>query len=177
MEQKVSVWKANLTNGIILGLLSVVYTLALYFFDQTMNKTLGYLFMIVQIAVLFFMIKSYRDSYLHGFMTYGQSLGAGVVIVLYSTIIAIVFSYILYKFIDPGLITKMLAVSEEGMAKRGYTQEQIDAGMNMIKKTTTPEFIMIIGLIASMFFGTVMALIVSIFTRKEGNPLVDSPTN
>jgi len=175
MEEKVSVWKANLTNGIILGLLSIVYTLVLYFLDMTFNKSLGYIFMVVQIGILFYMLKSYRDTYLHGYMTYGQSLGAGVVIILYSTILATIFSYILYKFIDTGLTGKILAITEEGMAKRGLPQEQIDAGMAMSKKMFTPGFMVISGFLLSMLFGTITSLLVSIFTRKEGNPLVEPP--
>jgi len=175
MEEKVSVWKSNLTNGIILGLISIVYTLVLYFLDMTFNKTLGYIFMIVQIGILFYMLKSYRDTYLHGYMTYGQSLGAGVVIVLYSTILTTIFSYILYKFIDTGLTAKLLAITEEGMVKKGVPQAQIDAGMAVSKKMLTPEFMLITGFLASMFFGTIVSLLVSIFTRKEGNPLVEPP--
>ena len=175
MEEKVSVWKSNLTNGIVLGLISIVYTLVLYFLDMTFNKSLGYIFMVVQIGILFYMLKSYRDTYLHGYMTYGQSLGAGVVIILYSTILTTIFSYILYKFIDTGLTAKLLAITEEGMVKRGTPQAQIDAGMAMSKKMLTPEFMLITGFLGSMFFGTVVALLVSIFTRKEGNPLVEPP--
>lgn len=175
MEEKVSVWKANLTNGIILGILSIVYTLVLYFFDLTLNRPMGYLFMVVQIAVLFYMLKSYRNNYLHGYMTFGQSLGAGVVIILFSAILTTIFSYILYKFIAPELIGKVLAMTEESMMKRGLPQEQIDTGMNMTRKLMTPEFMLITGFLGSMFYGTIISLLVSIFTRKEGNPLVEPP--
>jgi hypothetical protein len=175
MEEKVSPWKANLTNGLILGLLSIVYTLVLYFFDQTFNRSLGYIFIVIQIGILFYMLKSYRETHLHGFMTYGQSLGAGVIIVLYSAIITTIFSYILYKFIDTGLTAKLLAFTEENMVKRGMPQAQVDAAMVMSKKMMTPEFMMISGFFGSVFFGTIISLLVSIFTRKEGNPLVEPP--
>ena len=33
MEQNVNVWKANLTNGLILGLIGIVYSLVMYFLD------------------------------------------------------------------------------------------------------------------------------------------------
>jgi hypothetical protein len=178
METNVSVWKANLNNGLILGLIGVVFTLLLYFFDLMLNKSLGYILLPIDLVVLYFMIKSYRDNTLNGNITYGQSVGAGVIIFLYSTIISVIFSYILYKYIDPGLINKILASSEETMSKRnGITQEQIDAGMAFTKKLMTPGFMAITGLIAGMFMGTIITLIVSIFTKKEGNPLIDVPEN
>jgi hypothetical protein len=177
METKVSVWKANLNNGLILGLIGVVFTLILYFLDLLLNKTLSYILFPINLVVLYFMLKSYRDNFLNGNMTYGQSVGAGVIIFLYSTIISVIFSYILYKYIDPGLIGKILAASEESLAKRGMTQEQIDTGMAMTKKLMTPGFMVITGLLAGMFFGTIISLIMSIFTKKEGNPLIDVPEN
>jgi hypothetical protein len=175
MEENVSVWKANLTNGLILGMIGIIFTLVLYFFDQTFNKSLGYLFLVVQIVVLFFLIKSYRDNYLHGYIDYGRAVGAGVVIFLYCSIIAAIFSYILYKFIDTGLVNKSLALSEEMMQKRGMPQEAIDSGLRIQKKIMKPEIMAPIGILGSMLTGTIMSLIVAIFVRKEGNPLIDTP--
>ena len=177
MEEKVSVWKANLNNGIILGLIGVVFTLVLYFMDQTLNRSLGYVFMLAQVILLYFMIKSYRDNFLQGYITYGQSVGAGVVIFLYTAILSAVFTYILYKVIDPGLIDKQLAMAEEVMLKRGAPQAAIDAGLAIQKKLLVPEIMAPFSLLGSMIGGTIMSLIVSIFTRKEGNPLIDSPEN
>ena len=42
MEEKVSVWKANLNSGLIMGLVGIVYTLVIYFLDLTLNKVQGY---------------------------------------------------------------------------------------------------------------------------------------
>jgi len=173
MEEKVSVWKANLTNGVIFGLIGVVWTLVMYFFDLYFDKIQGWILLAVLLVVLYFMLKSYRDNYLHGFMTYGQSLGAGVIIFLYSAIISAIFTYILYKFIDTGLVAKQLAMTEELMVKRGAPQQAIDAGMAFQRKLMVPEIMAPFSIVINMFIGTIISLIVSIFTRKEGNPLVD----
>jgi hypothetical protein len=175
MEEKVSVWKANLTNGLILGLIGIVYSLVMYFLDFTFNKTQGYVFLLILIVALFFLIKSFRDNYLHGYMTYGQAVGAGVVIFLYYSIIMAVFIYILYTVIDPGLIGKQLAFTEELMAKRGLPQEAMDAAMKIQKKMIRPGIMVPVGIISNMITGVIMSLIVAIFIRKEGNPLIDSP--
>lgn len=173
MENKVSVWKANLNNGIIMGLAGVVYSLVLYFLDQSLNKTLGYIWFVVLIILLFFFIKSYRDNYLKGFITYGQSLGAGVILMLYYSIISAVFGYILYKFIDPGLIDKVIAMSEAAMIEKGVPEAAIEQGMKVQEKIMTPGIMNAIGIFNNMLFGTILSLIISIFTRKEGNPLID----
>jgi hypothetical protein len=111
---------------------------------------------------------------MHGMINYGQAVGAGVVICLYYAIIMAVFTYILYALIDPGLINKMLALSEEESLKRGLTQEQIDMTMKITKKIMTAPVLTIFSIFGNMFFGTILSLIVAAFVRKEGNPLIDS---
>jgi hypothetical protein len=177
MEQKVNVWKANLTNGLILGLIGVVYSLIFYFLDLSLNKTQGYAFMVVQIAVLFYLLKSYRDNVMHGQITYGESVGAGVIICLYYAIIIGAFGYLLYAVIDPGLISKQLAITEEAMSKKGLPQEAMDTAMAWTAKFMKPGIMTITGILFNMIWGTILSLIVSIFIKKEGNPLVDAPTN
>lgn len=177
MEQKVNVWKANLTNGLILGLTGVVYTLVMYFLDLTFNEVQSYVLMVVQIVLLYFLLKSYRDNFMHGQITYGQSVGAGVVIILYSAIISAIFMYILFTVIDSGLTDKQLAFVEEKLMAKGIPQEAIDAGMTIQRKIMKPEIMAPFSILASLFSGTIISLIVSIFIKKEGNPLIDTPSN
>ena len=175
MEQKANVWKANLTNGLILAMIGIVYTLVMYFLDLTINKTQGYIFLLILVVSLFFLIKSYRDNYLHGYMTYGQAVGAGVVIFLYYAILMAIFTYILYAVIDPGLIDKQIAAAEEIMAKKGLPQEAMDAALKIQKKMMKPEIMAPIGIFGNMLYGVIMSLVIAIFAKKEGNPLIDSP--
>lgn len=174
MEEKVSVWKANLTNGVILGLIGIVYTLVVYFFDLTLNKVQGYVFLVILIVTLYFLIKSYRDNYLHGQMTYGQAVGSGMVIFLYYSIITAIFTYILFAFIDPGLIDKQIAYAEEMMQERGLPQEAMDAAMKIQQKMIKPGIIAPMSLLSNMLYGLIMSLIVGIFVKNEGNPLIDA---
>lgn len=175
MEEKASVWKANLNSGLILGLIGVAYSLVMYFLDLTLNRNQGYFLLVILIIALYILLKSYRDNYLHGYITYGQAVGAGVVIFLYYAIITAIFVYILYTLIDPGLIAKQLANTEEMLEKRGMTQEALDAAMNIQKKIIKPGIMAPFSILGSMVTGVIMSLIVAIFVRKEGNPLIDAP--
>lgn len=177
MEQKVNVWSANLTNGLILGLAGIVWSLAMWFMDMTFNQAQGYIYMVVQIAILFFLMKSYRDNYMHGQITYGQSVGAGVVIILYSAIIGAIFMYLLYTVIDPGLTDKQMAFLEETMQKKGIPQEAIDSGMAIQRKIMKPQIMAPFSILGSMFWGTILSLIISIFIKRESNPLLDNTAN
>ena len=98
-------------------------------------------------------------------------------IFVYYAIISAIFAYILYKLIDPGLIDKQLAMSEEIMVRRGAPQQAIDAGMAIQKKIMVPWIMALMSIFSTMIGGTILSLIVSIFTRKEGNPLIQSREN
>jgi hypothetical protein len=107
-------------------------------------------------------------------ITFGQALGAGVVIFLYYSVITAVFSYILFAVIDPGLIDKMIAAAEETGMKRGFSQEQIDLSLQVQKKIMTPVFLSIMGIFGNMVLGLIISLIDAAFVRREGNPLAES---
>jgi hypothetical protein len=173
MEQTVNPWKANLTNGLIMGLIGVVYSLVVYFLDLSFNKWQGWLFLLIQIVILYFLVKSYRDNYRYGMISFGQALGAGVIIFLYYAIIMAVFVYILYAVIDTDLIDKQLAFTEEQMLKRGMPEASVEAGMKLNQKIMKPAIMAPFSILSSMFQGVIMSLIVAAFVRKEGNPLVE----
>ncbi len=173
MENKINPWKANLTNGLILGLIGIIYSLVVYFLDLSFNKVQGYIFIVVQIGILYYLVKSYRDNFLHGNITFGQAVGAGVIICLYYSIISAVFTYILYAFIDPDLVGKQLAFTEEMLQGRNIPQEAIDVNMRVQKKLMIPEVIAPLSIAGNMFWGVIISLITAIFVRKEGNPLLD----
>lgn len=175
METNVNVWKANLVNGLILGLIGVIYSLVIYFFDLTFNRSIQWIFLLVQIIILFFLVRSYRDNYRHGLITFGQALGAGMVICLYYAIIGAIFAYLLYKVIDTNLVAKQLAYTEGLLQDKGLPEEAIEMSMKFQKKIMIPEIMAPVSIIGSMFYGLIISLIIAAFVRKEGNPLVDAP--
>jgi hypothetical protein len=177
MEEKVNVWKANMTNGLILALEGIAFSLVLYFFDLTFNKSIGYINIPIQLGLLYFLLKSYRDNFMHGQITYGQSVGAGMVMFVYVALIMVIYTYVLWAVIDPGLAKKSLAVTEEAMVKKGTPQAAIDAGMAFTAKIMKPGIMAFFSIFGSLIGGLIFSLLVSIFIKKEGNPLIDTPVN
>jgi hypothetical protein len=149
----------------------------LFFLDLSLNKTVGYINIPIQLVLLYFLLKSYRDNFMHGQITYGQSVGAGMVIFVYYAIIMAVFTYLLFTVIDPGLVKKSMAISEEAMVKKGLPQSAIDTGMAFTAKIMKPAIMAIFSIFGSMLMGVIYSLLVSIFIKKESNPLIDAPTN
>lgn len=177
MEKKISVWQATLNSGLILGLALVIYTLLLYFLDQTFNKSLGYVSILIIIIGLVLGIKSFRDDARGGIMSYGQGVGAGTVIGLYAGIIGAIFTFLLYEVIDPDLMGKLLTFTEEKLIETGRVpEEMIEQIMEQQKKFMAPWIMSIGSIINYVFFGVVVALIASIFLKKEGTPFQQEAT-
>jgi hypothetical protein len=177
MESEVSIWKANLNNGLILGFIAGIYTLIVYFFDLIFNAYQGYVFYIIQAILLFVLIKAYRENIKHGVISYGQAVASGIIISLYTAIIYAAFIYVLYAFIDPDLINKQLAFVEETFIKAGVPQKFIESGLEMQKKFLQPVIYAPTRLVSNFFGGTILTLIISIFIKKENNPLVERLDN
>jgi hypothetical protein len=70
-----------------------------------------------------------------------------------------------------------MALSEEAMVKKGLPQAAIDTGMAFTAKIMKPGIMAIFTIFGSMFFGVIYTLLVSIFIKKESNPLIDAPVN
>ena len=173
MEQKRSIWKETLNYGIILGLVTVGFSVLTYMFDLTFKIWIIWPSLLISFLVLFFLLRSYRDHYNNGYISFGKSVGAGVIINIYAAVISAIYVYVLYSFIDPGLVEKSLAVAEERLISRGVPDAAIDSAMEMQAKMMKPWFTSLMGIINSVFFGLVVSLIVSLFVMKQGNPLLD----
>jgi hypothetical protein len=169
-QQNVSPWKANLNWGLILGFVSIIYTAILYFADQIFNQTLGFLSILFTVILLFFGIKAYRDQYKGGFIKYGQAVGAGVIISLYASIISAIFTIILYKLIDPDLVNKLYAFSEQRMLDQGRPENQVEMAMEFTKIFLNPFVMAGMAIVNGVFFGLIISLIEAIFLKREGAP-------
>lgn len=166
---KSQLFKYTLNWGLILGAASIAYTLVLYMADLVGNKPAGYAAIIITIVVLYLGIKAYRDQALGGSISYGQTLGAGVLISLFGTIVSMIFMIILYTVIDPSLIDKGLQESADQMMQRGMDDSQIEQALSIARKMFIPMMI-IFGTLFSVFFGFLVSLVLGAFLKKEVNP-------
>jgi len=174
METTTSIWKSCFKYGIILGLVSVVLSVLFYVMDLMFASWVFLPIIIVTLVALFLLQRSYRDTYENGYITYGRALGSGVVMLLYSAIIGAIFAYLLYAVIDPGLVDKSLAAAQAKLEAKGMPEAAIEAATKVQQKMLQPWVISLTTIVNTMFMGTIMALITSIFVTKKGNPLIDN---
>ena len=173
MEDKVTVSQIGLKNGIIIGLIFIVYGMILQFLNLDM-KLMGYLSYVNYVVLIVFVVlahKAFKEDG-DGFMTIGQGLGIGMLITLIGTVISSIFSYIYLKFIDDSMIQKTLDFQIEELEKKGMDEATIDQAMAITSKIMTPEIMPIMAVVVMAFAGFIISLIVSVFTKKS-NPTLE----
>ncbi|KPK87226.1 MAG: hypothetical protein AMS27_03175 [Bacteroides sp. SM23_62_1] len=168
MEQKnTSILVNALIWGTIIGLISVVYSVVLYMFDQTFNQALGYLGIIILLAGLILGIRNYRDNVLDGILPFGKAFGFSMLIVVISALIGSIYGYLLYTVIDPDLMEKMLDLQTDRMLEQGLTEDQVEQALQFSRRLMNPIFLMISGFVVNILMGVVISLIIAAIFKKE----------
>jgi hypothetical protein len=157
-----TVRSVGLKYGAILAIVSIVFFLILTLsglnaFDNTWN----WIGMIFSIAILVLAHKNFKDEG-DGFMAYGQGVGIGFWISLVSVIVAGLFTYTYATIIDPATMDTFYEKQYEGMQEKGMPEEQIEIAVSWTKKLFWPLYAFF-----GVFFGVLVALIVTIFTQKK----------
>jgi len=168
MENKnTSVLYNGLVWGAILGFAGIIYNVILYMLDQNLNQNMSYLGILITIIVLILGIRSYRDNVMGGILPFGPAFKFGFIVILVSTVIGIIYAYLLWTVIDPDILTKMKDMQMEKMLEQGIPEEALDQAMAISAKFMTPLMMSIIGLFTGLLFGTIVALIIAAIFKKN----------
>jgi len=171
MENKRKQSKVAMTYGTMYGLASSIVYLVFYFggadIESKSPQWIGYLLLCI---FIFLGIKSYRDQDLNGYITYGRSLGTGVLIGLFGGIITGFFTVLMFTVIDPGMAQKIMDAAQQRMVDKGMAEDQIEMGMKWTRKFMSPAILFVFSIVGSAFMALIFSLIISVFTKKEQNP-------
>jgi Protein of unknown function (DUF4199) len=123
--------KIVLTFGLIAGaILSVMMLLTLPFMDFTgMEKAevIGYTTMVLAFLMVFFGVKSYRESVGGGRVSFGRALAVGLLITAVGSACYVATWEVIYYKLAPDFGDKYAAYEVEKAKKAGATDEQIAA--------------------------------------------------
>lgn len=160
--------KYALNFGVILGVISVVFALMLYFQEMHYQQDwkIGVVNLVIMIVIIMVALYQFKKAN-GGFMTLGEALKIGVGLSLVAAIIGTVFTQILANVIDPEMMNKANEFQILQMQERGMTQEQIDGAVEMGKKFQSPVIQIAMGLIFSLFLGFVFSLIGGLIMKKN----------
>jgi len=176
MEKKTTFLESTLKSGLLTGLGVVVIMLAGYMLDLTFSKWFGSIGFVVLIIGIIYGTKQVREFVNKGSISYGQAFGSGILVSAFAGVLIGIFSFVLYKFIDPTLFDKMIALQEESLLNAGMAEEQIEMGIAMARKMMTPVMMLINSLFTYAILGGVLSLVTSAFLKRDqaiNNPFAE----
>ena len=153
--------------GLILGLAIVIYTLILHFLGADQNQVAAWANMVFMVVAIQVGTKNLRDKIQGGYISYGRSVGSGMLIVLFAGVIQSFFIYLFYTYISPESIQIVFTAMEESMMQQGSSDDEIEMTVKLLKSVTTPFSMAFATIISSAFWGLVISLITSAFLKKE----------
>jgi len=172
-EKSASIWKTSLTAGVYLAIALILVSVIFYVTGNPFSKVGQYLSYPIMIGGIILAQINYKKA-LGGTLTYGQAIGAGVLAMVFASLISGVYNYLLFAVIDPSLQEQLRIFTEEQITKKGNVpEEQMEMAVNMAAKFQSPPIMFVFGVVFSAFAGLVISLITAIFIKK--NPSDEVP--
>jgi len=156
--------KYGLIQGVLASIVFLATTLA--GIKQSWVDTVAELVLLIVFMVLAH--QQFKRTH-EGMMTYAQGLGSGTLLSVAAAVIRCVVLFVYVKYINTGFLAVLLQGQHASLEQRGYTGAQVEQAMSIMNAIFTPAGIVVTGLISGVIYGFIVALIVSIFTRK-GDP-------
>jgi len=161
-------------HGLYMGLALIVNLLIFYISGNPFADASGYLTYAIILAGIGFAQWTFARLNTEEGLPYSRALGLGTLVSLFGSILFAFFTYILYRFIEPGMIDKMLAMMEEKLLAQGYKDDFVEKMLGAEKSFMTPAIMSIAQVFSITFMGFIFSLILSIFFKKEAeNPFYE----
>ena len=169
-DQNSSTKSIIINYGIILGSISVLFQLMLFFLDMHYknDSTAGIVSLIIMIGVLLYSLISHKKIN-GGYLLLSEALKIGLGVSLVSALISIIYTQILINFLDPETMRKSLDLTMDTMRSENpeIPQEALDTARSIQEKMSSPLIFSAVQIIFSLFFGFIISLIGGLIVKKS----------
>ncbi len=169
-NQKITTAKTALNFGLILGGISLVYSLMLFFLDihyqgETATSMIGYALLIGLVLWAIMHFKKNND----GYISLPEALKTGVGTALISAIIVCIYTIVMIQYLDPEFLDKSIEYQKQKMLQENpeISVESVNKMFDMQKEFSGPFIISGFIIILNLFFGFIISLIVGLIVKKS----------
>ncbi len=168
-QKRASVWKPAFQYGVLAGIILIVIAIVYYVAGQQQHWSSGIISYLALLVVIIYGLKTYRDELLDGYIKYGRALGFGVLVSLFAGIVSGLYTFALFKFINPDALQTLLIDAEQKIieASPGISDRELDMALSFTRFFINPYFFFISSLFSTTFFGTIFSLIAAAVFKKE----------
>jgi hypothetical protein len=163
----------SITYGLYSAGIAIVITLIEYFtgLDRSMSgRWIGFLGFVGLGVMMYLAIRERQREDYDGYITYGQSVGTGFMVALFSSIVLAIFMFVYLSRINPDMLDFMRQQVTDKFREQGVPAAQQEQAMKWVDISISPGGQAISTLLGGTFFGLIIALIMSIFTRSKDRP-------
>ncbi len=153
------------STGIILSLIAFIAGLD----KSDAGQYIGWLNIPIMIVLMVMAIKEMRTKFLDGFITFGQAFKTTSLMVLISSFLTAIYTYLYFTVINPSMVDYIREKQIMGMEERGMSSDQIDQAMAMSEKFMSPVMMTVFAFLGGILLGIIAAAIVSAIVKKP-NP-------
>jgi hypothetical protein len=168
-NQKSSSTSIMLNYGLILGFVSILLGVANFAFGNIYEPhwSMQVISGAATIALIVLGLKKIKESN-GNLLSLGEALKTGLGIALVSGIIYIIYFFVFVNYIEPGYFENLSKVQEAAMleAYPNWSDEQMEASLEMAKKMSGFGMISAIVMIMSLLFGFVISLIAGLIMKR-----------
>jgi hypothetical protein len=136
---------------------------------KIISLIIGLLSIAISTMIMQSLLKSYREQFLDGWMSFKQSFNLGFKYTLILSVLVTLFTVIYFNFV----IDYDVVMSEQldnviaDLKKQNMNDEQIAKTIEISKKFMTLNSIIIIGFFSNVIIQTIINLILSAILKKE----------
>ena len=165
IQQEFSFSKNALNVGAVIGLILSVIQLIAYTLNLGESQIFQWIIYIIMIAGISWAVRKYRDV-TGGYITYGQSLGFGMLLTLGTSLIFAFTNYLYIKFLNPDFIQYILEQLEITLYESGTPDDQVEMFMNLYNQFLGPGTYAFGLMFNFVIIGLIASLIISIFVKN-----------
>ncbi len=155
-------------KGLILSLITITFSIALYLTDLWQNKGLGYISYAIVLGGIIWSCIHYAKQ-MNGNVTFGNVFAHGFKVTATLIVITVLYTVLSVKVIFPEMTDKIIEVAAKEMEKnKNLTDDQVKSALDMTRKFMMP--FMIGGTILGYsIFGAISAAIGAAIAKKNPN--------
>ncbi|MFY0603267.1 MAG: DUF4199 domain-containing protein [Flavobacteriaceae bacterium] len=168
MENQASSKSIILNYGLVLGVIGILTSLALYATGNLieMNWLNGVVGFVAMIVIIILGIKKFKADN-GGYLSFGQGVKVGMFIALLSAVISIIYNQVFINFIEPDFMNQMLEVQKTTWEEANMTQEQMEAAEGMFETFSSPLITSLFAIVGAAFFGFIISAISAAVMKKS----------
>ena len=128
-------------KGLILSLITITFSIALYLTDLWQNKGLGYISYALVLGGIIWSCIHYAQQ-MNGDVTFGNVFAHGFKVTATLIVITVIYTFLSIKFIFPEMTDKIVEAAAKEMEKNNnLSEDQIKSALDMTRKFMMPFMI------------------------------------